>query len=88
MNVTQKLKPGLSRAEAMSDLEALQAWKPIPVHFQLLVRGYHIQTRYQISWWDALIIAAAVELNCNEILSEDLAAGQVYEGIPVINPFS
>lgn len=87
VNVTQKLKPGLTKAEAWSDLEALRAWEPIPISFQLLVRGYHIQTRYELSWWDSLIVAAAVEANCQEILSEDLSSKQVYEGIPVINPF-
>lgn len=88
VNVTQKLKPGLTQAEAWSDLEALHAWEPIPITFNLLARGYHIQTRYRLSWWDSLIVAAAVDSNCNEILSEDLSSGQVYEGIPVINPFA
>ncbi len=88
VNVTQKLSPGLTKAEAWSDLEALQAWEPIPVSFSLLTRGYHIQNRYGLSWWDSLIVAAAVVSNCKEILSEDLSSEQVYEGIPVINPFS
>lgn len=88
VNVTQKLKPGLTKAEAWSDLEALRAWEPIPVGFSLLALGYQLQCRYELSWWDSLIVAAAVESNCKEILSEDLAAGQVFAGIPVTNPFA
>ena len=88
VNVTQKQKPGLTRAEAWGDVEALQAWEQIPIRFPLLVRGYHVQARYHLSWWDSLIVAAAVEANCKEILSEDLSSEQVYEGIPVINPFA
>lgn len=88
VNVTQKLQPGLTKAEAWSDLEALRAWEPIPISFPLLARGYHIQTQYELSWRASLIVAAAVDSNCKEILSEDLSSGQVYEGIPVINPFS
>lgn len=88
VNVTQKLKPGLSRAEAWGDLEALHAWEPIPITYPLLVRSNRIQTRYDLSWWDSLIVAAAVDSNCNEILSEDLSSEQIYEGIPVVNPFS
>ncbi|MCW1970758.1 MAG: PIN domain-containing protein [Anaerolineae bacterium] len=46
-----------------------------------------IKERYQTSFWDASIIAAAKALNCGVILSEDLNRGQLYEGIRVINPF-
>ena len=88
VNATQKLKPGLAHAEAWADLEALQAWEPIPISFDLLTRGFQIQSRYGLSWWDSLIVAAAVDSNCKEILSEDLASGQVYDGVPVINPLS
>lgn len=88
VNATQKLKPGLTRAAAWADLEALQAWEPLPMSFDLLTRGFQIQSRYGLSWWDSLIVAAAVDSNCKEILSEDLASGQVYDGVPVINPFS
>ncbi|TVP79645.1 MAG: PIN domain-containing protein [Puniceicoccaceae bacterium] len=87
VNATQKLKPGLTQVEAWADLEALQAWEPIPIGFNLLAKGFNIQSRYQLSWWDSLIVAAAVDSNCKEILSEDLASGQVYDGVPVINPF-
>lgn len=87
VNATQKLKPGLTHAEAWADLEALRAWEPVAVSFDLLTRGFHIQSRYGLSWWDCLIVAAAVDSNCKEILSEDLAAGQVYDGVMVVNPF-
>ncbi len=87
VNVTQKLKPGLTREEAWSDLEALNAWEPISMTFPLLLRSHQIQARYALSWWDSLIVAAAVDANCTEILSEDLSSAQLYEGIPVINPF-
>ena len=87
VSVTQKLKPGLSKEEAWGDLEALAAWDPIALDFQLVEQAFKIQNRYQLSWWDSLIVAAAAVSNCDEILSEDLSAGQLYQGIPVVNPF-
>ena len=42
---------------------------------------------YKISFWDALIIAAAKKAKCSEVYTEDLNAGQVIEGIKIINPF-
>ena len=87
VNVTQKLDPGLTKAEAWSDLEALTAWEPQVIDFELMTLAFKIQGRYCLSWWDSLIVAAAVFLDCDEILSEDLSAGQIYEGILVTNPF-
>lgn len=47
-----------------------------------------LQQRLQISFWDAMILRSAVELDCELIWSEDLNAGQVYEGVRVANPFT
>ena len=46
-----------------------------------------IKKRYGIQFYDSLLIAAAEANGCNEILSEDLADGQVYFGVKAINPF-
>lgn len=88
VNITQKLKPGLTRAEAWSDIDALLEWNPKSIDTDLIKTGFKITDRYKLSWWDSLIVAAAVALACDEILSEDLTAGQFYEGIPVVNPFA
>ncbi len=46
-----------------------------------------LKARYQISYWDAAILAAAKAGNCREVLSEDLTHGQAYDGVTVLNPF-
>jgi len=44
--------------------------------------------RYQISHWDALILAAALEAGCDVLYSEDFQDGQVFnDRITVRNPF-
>ena len=40
-----------------------------------------------MSYWDAAIIAAAHELGCGTIYSEDLSHDQDYDGVTVVNPF-
>lgn len=87
VNVTRKLKPGLTPAEAWDDIEALGVWDPLPMDMVLLQRGYTIQRRYGLSWWDSLIVAAAEAAGCTTILSEDLTHGAEYFGITVENPF-
>jgi len=42
---------------------------------------------YKISFWYALIVAAALKAKADKILTEDLQAGQIIEGIPIENPF-
>jgi predicted nucleic acid-binding protein len=53
----------------------------------MLEQAVDISIISQVSFWDALIIAAAEKANCDYILSEDLNAGQTYRGVSVINPF-
>ena len=46
-----------------------------------------ISQRYQINYWDGAILAAARSLGCDAVYTEDLSAGQDYDGLRVINPF-
>jgi len=46
-----------------------------------------VQTRYAISWWDALIVASALQAGCRYLLSEDMQPGMSFGDLTVINPF-
>jgi predicted nucleic acid-binding protein len=46
-----------------------------------------IEENYRLSFWDALIVAAASKANVSKILTEDLQAGRLIEGILIENPF-
>lgn len=87
VNATRKLKPGLSQEEAWDDIEALGAWEPVPLDMAIITRTYAVNRRYQLSWWDSMIVAAAEAAGCTRILSEDLADGVSYFGVTVENPF-
>jgi len=53
----------------------------------LTLRAIDARQRYQVSFWDGLIIAAAERGRCSEILTEDLNHGQEYFGVIARNPF-
>ena len=53
----------------------------------LYARALDLQERYQFSFYDSLIIAAALEAGCTRLLSEDLQHGQRIEGLMIENPF-
>lgn len=56
--------------------------------FNSILIASRIGEDYKISFWDGLIVAAALKANADKILSEDLQAGQIIEGISIENPFN
>ena len=85
--VTQKLKPGLDRHSAREDVRSLMAWEPIPLTDRVLEDAWFVQDRYQLSWWDALIVSAAQIGDCRYLLTEDLQEDQTLGRVQIINPF-
>jgi predicted nucleic acid-binding protein len=68
----------------------LEGWLLRPVSSltkQTFLKALALHTRFRISHWDSLIVAAALETGCETIYSEDLSHGQDYDGVKVINPF-
>ena len=64
-------------------LESLEVVRPDP---KMVIRAVELKTLYQISFWDASILAAAESASCNRLFTEDLNEGQIYGSIRVINP--
>ena len=75
------------RDEARSEVRDLLSWRPVSVDAAILERAWKIQERFQLSFWDALIVAAAKSLGCAYLLTEDLQPDQNLAGVMVINPF-
>lgn len=87
VTVTQRLKPGLSRADAQADIRNLLLWNPVAVDATVMENAWLIQERYGFSWWDSLILSAAQIQDCSHILSEDMQHGQQVGNLTIINPF-
>jgi predicted nucleic acid-binding protein len=50
-------------------------------------RALKLYEQYSLNFYDALIIQAAIDLNCSVIYSEDLQNGTHYRKVKVVNPF-
>jgi len=50
-------------------------------------RARKLAERHRLGFWDALIVASALEARCTVLLTEDLQHGQRFEGLAVRNPF-
>ena len=66
----------------------LFSWKPVVPDRQTFERTWLLQDRYQLSFWDALVVAAAQAADCTHLLTEDLQDGQSLDGLAVTNPFT
>jgi predicted nucleic acid-binding protein len=87
VNATRKLTPALSSGDALAFLKGINPATVVAIDFELFEEATKIQQRFQISYWDAAIVAAAKRLNCGILYSEDLSEGQSYDGVRVVNPF-
>ena len=59
-----------------------------PLTLSVVEDALFLCASYQLSYWDAAIIAAARHLDCRTLLSEDLNHGQSYGGVLVQKPFA
>ena len=79
---------GVAAPTARETVEAYTHWRVVENDVGLLRAGMEEMERWQLSLWDGLILAAARRAHARTILSEDLSAGQNYNGITVQNPFT
>lgn len=77
----------LGHDEAMEFIRAWRRFSTQELALAVLDEALATKARFQISYWDAAIIAAARASGCTEVLSEDLNDGQDYGGVRVVNPF-
>ena len=77
----------VSRGEIHQILYDLSAWPVVDNTLLVLKMALGEQSRWKISLWDAMILAAARSCGAQELVSEDFNHGQDYHGIRAINPF-
>ena len=86
--LTRKLAPRFDVPGARALIRDLGAWQPVAADPALLERAWRLEDRFSLSWWDALIVAAAQASECRVLLTEDLQDRQVFETVRVIDPFA
>ena len=85
--VTRRIQQPLSIEKAEHVIEQLAILPVVELDLALVKQAIGTCRRYQISYWDSLIVAAAERAGCTRIISEDLNPGQSYHGIAVVDPF-
>lgn len=84
---TRKVRRTWSLEDALDWIEALEGFPCVPVDAALVRSGGELAMRFQLSYWDGAILAAAQRLSASVLYTEDLNHGQLYGSVRVENPF-
>ncbi len=86
-NATRKLSKPLDSAAARQVIEDYSLWLVHSHRSASVLAAIDLQGRHRVSFWDALILQSALELGASTVWSEDLNAGQRFDGLEVRTPF-
>ena len=87
VTVTRKVPRPLDALSAAAIVADLSHWRVHSPGSEDVLNAIDSHRRDDISFWDAMIICSAASLGCGTLFSEDLNAGQRYDGVRVRNPF-
>jgi predicted nucleic acid-binding protein len=87
VTVTRKIEAPLSAEQALDWIEQLESFLCLAIDASLVKIAIELSERYQISYRDGDILAAAEALGAKTLYSEDLSDGQQYGSVRVSDPF-
>jgi len=85
--LTSKLKPALSWGDTRAALEALAEFEVVPANANLVLDAHELSRSQALSWFDALIVEAAIRSGCACLYTEDFGHDQHFGALKVRNPF-
>ena len=88
INLLRRSTYPLSGEETRSLIKDYSSWTIVINTAESVVQALDIEVRFKISFWDALIIQAAASAGAPVLYSEDLADGQSYGSVRVVNPLN
>jgi predicted nucleic acid-binding protein len=87
VTVTRKLARPLPEGTALAALRQLTTLPTVQVDNRLVLEAARRSQALKLSFWDALIVQAAIEGGATQLLSEDLQHGRQIDGVTIQNPF-
>ena len=85
--VTRKLSVPLSYEDAERAVSDFAVLPVVEVDVEMILSAIATMRRYQLSFWDGLIVQAALQGGATVLYTEDLSHGQVIESVTIENPF-
>ena len=82
----KKLK--LPAAHIRAQLDLYEQFEVVQITPALIRAGLDLHQTRSVSFYDAIVLASAATAGCSELFSEDLNAGEMVDGVRIINPFA
>jgi predicted nucleic acid-binding protein len=77
-----------SDADVNADIRDILAMFPLVLPSKSVILGsIDLASRYSLSHWDSMLVAASIEAKVDTLYSEDLGDGTLYDSIEIVNPF-
>jgi predicted nucleic acid-binding protein len=76
----------MPQGDARAKLRRYQLWQPWQIDHQTVETAWGVEARFDLPYWDALIVAAAAQSGASHVLSLDLPHGQPFDGVTVLSP--
>ena len=86
-NALTKFSRVLPYQKARAEIRRLRTWQIWQIDDATVDAAWSLQDRFTLSYWDALMLAAAQQMGCAYLLTEDLQHEQRFDNLQVINPF-
>ena len=84
---TYKIKPAMTQTQIRGRFEPLFQLEVIGSNTESVKSAIDIMEQHKTSWWDALILEAALRAEADVLVSEDFSHGQRFGKLVVENPF-
>jgi predicted nucleic acid-binding protein len=79
----------IGRQETLGNLERLDSMFRCVLPTQVVLgKSLDLSSRYSLSHWDSMLVAACIEAGVHTLYSEDLGSGAKYDSVTVVNPFA
>ena len=88
VTLTRKIASPLQVSAARSVVNDLSAWQVVTPNAGLVLEAIDNAARWQLSFWDSMIVTCALRADAQTLWTEDLNDGQRFETVTVRNPFA
>ena len=88
VTLRRKVSPPVPPADVCLLVRDYIAWEIVVNTPETVLDALDLEARYGISFWDALVLQAAISAGVTTLYSEDFAEGQKYGSIQVVNPLN
>ena len=85
--VTRKTPHPMDARTARGIVEDLMLWEVVVIDADSVLEAIDISGKHRLSFWDSLVVQAALRGGASELVSEDLHPGKTVAGIRVRNPY-